>query len=96
MSVRSCSCCFTRFVLPVVRDFCANKNQAGADVAERLYNLIPLLEAYGFITGLIKLIERIIQIYLGSVRESLPWRNLTLPVRLLTHLLQLNNIYLHF
>ena len=41
----------------------ANKNEGGSDVDERLRNLIPLLKAYGFITGLIKLIERIIQIH---------------------------------
>lgn len=58
---------------------CVNKNQAGADVGERLCNLILLLEAYGFIMGLIKLIERIIQIYLSSVGES-QRSDFTLPV----------------
>lgn len=40
------------------------KTEKGSDVHERLPNLIPLPEAYGFIMWNIKLIEGIIQIHL--------------------------------
>lgn len=50
----------------------ANKNEGGSDVGERLHNLILLLKAYGIIMGLIKLIERVIQIHLW-IHQLIHW-----------------------
>lgn len=77
----------------------ANRNEGGSDVGERLHNLILLLQAYGFIMGLLKLIERITLTPLNTSAHSLNYKLLF--VSLLSWLLYetLNSlplIYKHF